>query len=120
MKGYVNFRNNHKLEFKFEQDNVLLLVKPDENEKCGFDFVVFCFVSCPYNDDYDDLWGNDTEFNIWFEGTARYDGLRHIWFKGEDGDGYLNYMNPKTMSDVMLKIRELEEQYCSEHYDSRP
>lgn len=105
-----------KESFQFDNGNFILLFKPFEGEGLGFEAALLKFNSCPA--DQNDLWGEETECEVWFEVDALHDGVRHIWWKGEDGDGYLNYMNPRVISEIMLKLRELEILFCSEHGDS--
>lgn len=118
MKTYPLLKKEYPIEYRFEGDNVLLMVKPLGVEGLGFEFKVLSFMTCPYIDDHQDIWFDETEYYIMFKGEALHDGLRHLWCEGEHVEGYLNYPNPKTISDVMLKIRELEEEYCHSHYDS--
>lgn len=112
---YADVREGYPIEFRFKFDNHMLIVKPEDDRK-GFEAKLLEFISCPSSQS-DDIWNDETECQIQFEVCARYDGLRHMWWKGEDDDGYIYYPNAITLSNVFIKLREMEELYCSSHDD---
>jgi hypothetical protein len=44
---------------RFEGGNLILLVKPDEQDRCGFEAVTLEFESCQIG--YEDIWNDETE-----------------------------------------------------------
>lgn len=93
--------------------------KGEPNEKHGFDFAVIEAVGSS-DQKYPFLPEDDVEVIAW--GTAYGDGIRHMFFGGdekgqcnnENPNGYLYYPNTALLSEVFVKLRELEFKMCSE------
>lgn len=89
-----------------------------KNEKCdeknGFSFMSVHWCGSKGESPLWDISSTDVECS--FNGTAYFDGVRHIYF-GTDQDedfGYINYPNLTDFIDVLKEIERLVSIYCKE------
>lgn len=70
----------------------------------GFEFICF---------QQDDPEHDEIEMIV--NGSAYFDGIRHLYFGDEKSDncGYFNYPNLSVLSDVMNLLKELKVKHCS-------
>lgn len=104
-----------ELVYKDEQDNVRLYIKR-LGPGSGFKATAVAFVSCVHGQGRH--WEcPDLTVEIVVEVIAYFDGLRHLHFGGngpepDEFNGYLYYPNSKSLVEVVMKLRELEQECC--------
>jgi len=87
------------------------------NLKSGFHFCVYHFssgsvINC------DSIYDPELHVDVLFEGTAYFDGVRHMYCNTRDEDpyfrGYLYYYQPWEMVLIFKKLDELVKRHCSD------
>lgn len=91
-----------------EDVNGAALFYKARNDRNGFDFYVYEFVS---GIDGEIKFDNECEVDNICNGTAYFDGIRHIYFGDE---GYINYPSMKSISNILNRLRGLEHSFCNE------
>jgi hypothetical protein len=87
----------------------------ERNENNGFDF--YCIDIIKSTDNNFKWTDKETECIILFQGTALFDGVRHLYFsvnKEEDFNGYLYYPNLNILIKALEELKKLEIKYCEE------
>jgi len=78
------------------------------------DVVRFACICCTGNEIYPrDIkpWDAESWGEIYFDGYALFDGVRHLWFTGHR-DGYFNYPNLDVIIKALSEVRKLELRFC--------
>lgn len=81
------------------------------DDKVGFTF--YCADRTSFIDS--DTWNGDTdECECIFQGTAYFDGIRHLYYGSDQTDnyGYHYYANLSLITDALVKLQELEDKFC--------
>lgn len=81
-----------------------LYVNPDR-ENDSFEAVVLEFHSCGSGEPWEDP---DTIVHRVIEVSAMYDGIRHVWIKDADNEGYLFWPDIPCFVELFQKLREYE------------
>ncbi len=88
-------------------------------EKVGFNFCIVCVVgrSCR-NDGTDGYFHPENDVEVLYQGTAYFDGIRHLYMGSEQTDnyGYDYYPNLELHIKAIKVLRGLELDFCREPY----
>lgn len=89
-------------------------VMPDEGEfdKNGFDFVIL--TPQLRTKEY---WALDWHCEVLYEGTALWDGIRHLWLGSQQTNnyGYCYYPDVELHCKALKALQSLEEKLCAEY-----
>lgn len=82
----------------------------DKDNDSGFKFSVLNWIAVQ-----DEEWNPETTHaEVIFEGTAYFDGIRHLYMGSDQTDnyGYLYYAHVEDLSKALIALQELESKYC--------
>lgn len=70
-------------------------------------------------DDLHTSWYDECSIECLFEGTAFFDGVRHLYMgdRNTPEEGYIYYPDLTAMMNIFKAMADLESSYCSEYQD---
>lgn len=82
----------------------------------GYGFQFYCIEIIGYTDE--NCWKDDeTDCYIVMQGSAYFDGIRHLYVsrdKDDDYNGYLYYPNLNNLINIIQVLKILEIKYCTD------
>lgn len=90
-------------------------IYPSSDEKWGFYFWVIEVLSCSCREE---PFSPDSEFQILFHGSARYDGFSEIYLGNKDFNEREGIEDPNVglLAKVLEELKKMEKQYCANSF----